>query len=239
MIAHFMDFRPVVLYGDHEPHETFEEMATDYIKEMKTVQPEGPYILGGFSGGGITAYEIARQLIEAGEEVAELIFLDTPLPYNEPLSSVDRMSIHWQQFQQKGVAYFSEWAKNRYRWELHKFRKRFGDVTEITETPAEFKSGVLETAFYRALSSYDISSLGVSAKLFRPKLPVKYRLSGGRVTNQDRQVITEDNGWTQYVDDLNVFEVPGNHDSMVLEPNVRVLATKLGECINDADPKMS
>eukprot|EP00494_Astrolonche_serrata_P016437 UN16603 len=47
------------LYGDHAPHETFEAMASDYIAEIKTVQPEGPYILGGFSGGGITAYEIA------------------------------------------------------------------------------------------------------------------------------------------------------------------------------------
>ena len=226
------------LYGEHEPHATFEEMAVDYIKEIKTVQPEGPYILGGFSGGGITAYEIARQLIEAGEEVADLIFLDTPLPYHEPISSVDRMSIHWQRIQSKGFAYFSEWAKSRYEWELKRFRNRFGEVDEEEKTPAEFKSGVLEVAFYDALSRYDIKPLAVDAKLFRPKLPVKYHLSGGRVVNEDREVIYEDNGWTQYVNDLNVYEVPGNHDSMVLEPNVRVLATKLGECIINADPKM-
>ncbi len=225
------------LYGDHEPHATFEDMAVDYIKEMKTVQPEGPYILGGFSGGGITAYEISRQLIDAGEEIAELIFLDTPLPYHEPLSSVDRMSIHWQRFQSKGVSYFTDWAKSRYQWELQKFRKRFGDAKNDAETPAEFKSGVLEVAFYEALSRYDIKSLDVAAKLFRPKLPVKYQLSGGRLANEDREVITDDNGWTQYVSHLDIFEVPGDHDSMVLEPNVRVLATKLGECINNADPK--
>jgi acyl transferase domain-containing protein/NAD(P)-dependent dehydrogenase (short-subunit alcohol dehydrogenase family) len=226
------------LYGDHEPHSTFEEMAVDYIKEMKTVQPEGPYILGGFSGGGITAYEIARQLKEAGEQVAELIFLDTPLPYNEPISSVDRMSIHWQRLQNKGLSYFTEWAKSRYQWELHKYRKRFGEIENERETPAEFKSGVLEIAFYNALSRYNIQPLDINAKLFRPKLPVKYHLKGGRVANEDRQVIQEDNGWPQYVNKLSVFEVPGNHDSMVLEPNVRVLATKLGECINNADPKM-
>lgn len=225
------------LYGDHEPHETFEEMARDYIKEIQTVQPEGPYILGGFSGGGITAYEIARQLKQAGQEVAELILLDTPLPYNEPLSSVDRMSIHWQRIQNKGFAYFSEWAKNRYHWELNKFRNRFGEVEQASQSPAHFKSGVMEVAFYRALSHYDIKPMNIDAKLFRPKLPIKYRLSGGRVANKDRQVIYEDNGWPRYVDNLQVFEVPGNHDSMVLEPNVRVLATKLRECIEKADPK--
>ncbi len=225
------------LYGDHEPHQTFEEMAVDYIKEMKTVQPEGPYIIGGFSGGGITAYEIARQLKAAGESVAEVILLDTPLPYNDPLSSVDRMSIHWQRIQSKGFGYFAEWAKNRYQWELKKFRKRFQDIEDEGESPAEFKSGVMEVAFYNALAAYHIEALDISAKLFRPKLPVKYRLSGGRVANEDRQVIFEDNGWPRYINNFEVFEVPGNHDSMVLEPNVRVLATKMRECIDNADPK--
>ena len=44
------------LYGDEAPHETFEEMASAYLEEIKTVQPEGPYFIGGFSGGGITAF---------------------------------------------------------------------------------------------------------------------------------------------------------------------------------------
>ena len=55
------------LYGDEEPHRTFEEAAADYIAELRTVQPHGPYLLGGFSGGGITAYEMARQLEADGE----------------------------------------------------------------------------------------------------------------------------------------------------------------------------
>lgn len=227
------------LYGDHAPHETFEDMARDYIAELKTVQPQGPYIIGGFSGGGITAFEMARQLKAAGDEVAELIFLDTPLPYNDPLSSVDRMSIHWQRLQTNGLSYFAEWAKNRYQWELNKFRKRFADVDDAQAgNPAEFKSGRMEIAFYNALARYQIAPQTIAAKLFRPKLPVKYTLSGGRVANKDRQLIYEDNGWPRYVESLDVFEVPGDHDSMVLEPNVRVLAAKLRECIDAADPKM-
>ena len=225
------------LYGDHAPHETFEEMASDYLAEIKTVQAEGPYLLGGFSGGGITAYEMARQLKAAGEEVAQVIFLDTPLPYFDPLSSVDRMSIHWQRLKTQGVAYFSEWAKNRYKWELEKFSGRFSEVNDRGETPADFKSGEMEAAFYQALSRYDIDALDISAKLFRPKLPVEYKLSGGRKANADRLIIHEDNGWTKYINDLTVAEVPGNHDSMVLEPNVRVLATRMRQCIDEADPK--
>lgn len=223
------------LLGEETPHETFEEAAADYIEEILTVQEDGPFILGGFSGGGITAYEIARQLKERGKDVAEIILLDTPLPYNDPLSSVDKMSIHWQRIRSKGFSYFSEWAKNRYYWEVSKFKKRFGEIDEPELSPAEFKSGVIEAAFYRSLGRYDIKSLNIKTKLFRPKLPVEYELSGGRAANSDRHLIMEDNGWLRYVDDLEVFEVPGNHDSMVLEPNVRVLATKMRQCIDDAD----
>ena len=74
------------LYGDEAPHATFEEAAADYIAELRTVQPHGPYLLGGFSGGGITAYEMARQLEADGEEVALLVMLDTPLPMRPALS---------------------------------------------------------------------------------------------------------------------------------------------------------
>ncbi len=224
------------LFGDHEPHATFEEMAKDYIAEMLTVQSTGPFILGGFSGGGITAYEISRQLMDRGHEIAELIFLDTPLPYNEPLSSVDRMSIHWQRFKTQGISYFTEWAKNRYHWELEKYRERFESPDHHSQPPDEFKSGVMEVAFYQALARYQIQPLKVKATLFRPKLPVEYYLSGDRMARHDRQIIMADNGWPRYIQDLQVFEVPGDHDSMVLEPNVRILAAKLRQCIDAADP---
>jgi acyl transferase domain-containing protein/thioesterase domain-containing protein/NAD(P)-dependent dehydrogenase (short-subunit alcohol dehydrogenase family)/acyl carrier protein len=224
------------LYGDSTPHETFEEMAKDYITELLTVQSCGPFILGGFSGGGITAFEIAKQLIAMGHEVADVILLDTPLPFNEPLSSVDRMSIHWQRIKSKGAGYFTEWAKSRYQWELQKFRKRFSEADEGKEAH-DFQSERMEMAFHEALARYDLTALDIHATLFRPRLDVHYRLGRGRVTNAVRQVIYKDNGWPPYVDQLDVYEVPGNHDSMVLEPNVRVLASKLRQAIEKADPK--
>ena len=46
--------------------------------------------------------------------------------------------------------------------------------------------------------------------------------------NSDKsEIIYEDNGWTPYVRSIQVYEVPGDHDGMVLEPNVRVLAAKM------------
>ncbi|MDM3870606.1 SDR family NAD(P)-dependent oxidoreductase [Porticoccus sp. W117] len=219
------------LYGDHEPHETFEEMARDYIAEMKAVQPRGPYMLGGFSGGGITAFEMARQLMDQGEEVEKLILLDTPLPWMPALSSVDRVAIHWQKLKSKGPAYFAEWAVSRYKWELDKFRKRY-DSPQETQTPTgDFQSERIAVAFYEALDRYDLKPLDLDIVLFRPKPEKAFDLPGGRVLKSDMRLAIHDNGWNDYVKSVEVHEVPGDHDGMVLEPSVRVLAAKFQQCL--------
>jgi thioesterase domain-containing protein len=53
--------------------------------------------------------------------------------------------------------------------------------------------------------------------------------------DEDREYVFPDNGWTPYVKTITVHEVPGDHDSMVLEPNVRVLARQLRQVIEAAE----
>ncbi|HEV7386895.1 MAG TPA: amino acid adenylation domain-containing protein, partial [Phenylobacterium sp.] len=64
----------------HTPHDTIEEMAADNIRHIRRHQATGPYVLAGYSGGAQTAFEMARQLAAAGEQVAEVILLDTFAP---------------------------------------------------------------------------------------------------------------------------------------------------------------
>lgn len=51
-----------------------------YLNEIKRRQPQGPYIIGGWSAGGVMAYEVTLQLIEAGEKVESLVLIDSPCP---------------------------------------------------------------------------------------------------------------------------------------------------------------
>jgi thioesterase domain-containing protein len=71
--------------------------------------------------------------------------------------------------------------------------------------------------------------------LFRPRLKVKYRLRDGRLLDAAREVLRPDNGWSSHVRTLSVVEVPGNHDSMVLEPNVRVLAAAMRKALAELE----
>ncbi|HEV7515840.1 MAG TPA: amino acid adenylation domain-containing protein, partial [Thermoanaerobaculia bacterium] len=62
------------------PQETVAEMAASYVAAVKAAQPEGPYRLGGWSIGGVLAYEMARQLRESGAEVELLALFDSLAP---------------------------------------------------------------------------------------------------------------------------------------------------------------
>jgi len=65
------------LEDEGEPFATIEEMAAHYAGEIRGVQPSGPYRIGGWSFGGLAAFELACQLRAAGEEVELLAILDT------------------------------------------------------------------------------------------------------------------------------------------------------------------
>ncbi|CAF9923131.1 MAG: polyketide synthase pks16 [Alectoria fallacina] len=82
----------VAVYGFDSPFHnspkdytlSFEEVASIFIKEIRAIQPRGPYMLGGWSLGGIHAYEASRQLIAQGETVTNLIMIDSPCPGTLP-----------------------------------------------------------------------------------------------------------------------------------------------------------
>jgi amino acid adenylation domain-containing protein len=68
---------------EREPVRTFEELAALYVAAVRRVQPNGPYVLGGYSAGGLLAFEAARQLQAAGQRVDLVAVLDeyAPGPY--------------------------------------------------------------------------------------------------------------------------------------------------------------
>ena len=62
-----------------EPLPTFEAMASAHLAAIRAIQPEGPYLLGGFCNGALVAYEMAHQLLAANQKV-DLLFLVDPAP---------------------------------------------------------------------------------------------------------------------------------------------------------------
>ena len=218
------------LYGDAAPHDSLIDAARDNLAELRQIQPKGPYLLGGFSGGGLTALEMAQQLTAAGEEVAALVMLDTPLPQRRPLTRAHRAAIHRLELRAQGLAYPVRWATNRLRWEIEKRRPRVE-----TASDAQFHDTAIEAAFYRAIAAYPLRRWDGPLTLFRPPLRGKWEVAPGIWVSDERAYVTHDNDWTPHAPRVEVIEVPGDHDSMVLEPNVRVLAARLRKVIAAAE----
>ncbi|MBU3032644.1 type I polyketide synthase [Tritonibacter mobilis] len=215
------------LIGMDEPHERIEDAARAYIAEMRQVQPEGPYLIGGFSGGGITAYEIAQQLKASGEAVDALVLLDTPLPVRPDLKPIDKALIKLAEIRSKGPGFLGEWLRNRIAWEIRKRQDRPAETGESTG----FNNRKIELAFLRAVAAYEVQPWMGPVTLYRPVLDRHWKVSAGQWVSRDREYIYADNDWTQFAPSLVVREVPGDHDGMVLVPNVSVLGNEIRDLL--------
>ncbi|MEO7557905.1 MAG: amino acid adenylation domain-containing protein [Gammaproteobacteria bacterium] len=95
----FFGLQPEALDGIQAPLTCIEDMAAHYLKVIRTVQPEGPYYLGGWCLGAVVIFEMAQQLLEQGESVgAPLIMIDPADTVSESSEAVplgyDRLKLH-------------------------------------------------------------------------------------------------------------------------------------------------
>jgi thioesterase domain-containing protein len=136
-----------------------------------------------------------------------------------------------QEIRTKGPRYALEWVKDRAAWELSKHRA----APEDTPAPGSFNNVAIEAAFREAAGAYHLRRWLGPITLYRPKLDHHWAVSGGAFVSAQREYVLPDNGWTQYCPQLDVVEVPGDHDGMVLVPNVGVLAGHLNALAAAAD----
>jgi thioesterase domain-containing protein/acyl carrier protein len=206
-----------------------EEIATHYIAEMQCLQPEGAYYLGGYSFGGTIAFEMARQLVAQGKTVGLLAMFDTYGPgYPKLLPVTDRASIHSKALlgaePSEKLRYLRErFAINaiRIKKSARKISHRYGLMAR--RRPPTVVTKNLEAAHQRAIWDYV------------PK-PYDGRLDLFRAINQ-KEIWEPDSvlGWTELaLGGIQVHDIPGDHISIIEEPNVGILAERLRQCLSKA-----
>ena len=156
--------------------------------------------------------------------------LDTPLPLRPSLSRADKALIKLAELRAKGPRYVAEWARNRWAWE----RAKRDQPAEVA-TATQFHNAAIEAAFRAALPGYDLPKRHGQTVLFRPPLDRHWQVSAGNWVSRAKEYVFADNDLTRFAPALEVVEVPGDHDSMVLEPNVRVLAARLRAALAKAE----
>ncbi|MEM1256115.1 MAG: alpha/beta fold hydrolase [Cyanobacteria bacterium P01_H01_bin.21] len=102
------------LDGSEVTHTTVEALATDCVKEMRMVQPKGPYLVGGHCLGGAVAVEIAQQLQAEGDTVASVVLIDSYRPGELPETALMRLQSRFQLgvfWVRKNYYYHGGWEK--------------------------------------------------------------------------------------------------------------------------------
>ena len=178
---------------------------------------------------------MAQQLRAVGESVGQLILLDTPLPVQPKLSKLDLLSMKLQDMRNEGSGFLSQWLANRIAWEEEKRKKEAG-LTAVRSTD-RLNNEAVEAAFRRALDRYTVRPYAGEVTLFRPQPNIRYHLSNGRRLMPGRTMFLEDNGWSPFAPNIKTTIVPGTHDSMVLDPNVRVLSDHIRRLLAAGDTR--
>jgi thioesterase domain-containing protein/acyl carrier protein len=220
--------QPLGLESDTTPHERVEDMAAHYIQEIQTIQPAGPYYLGGRCFGGIVAFEMARQLSQQGEKVALLALIDGGMPPNiysqwrnaDGTKKAKSLAEYWQSF-----AYFS----------------RRGQLLNILKYRSQQKLRKLKARFFPTPTPVDSRMANVQ-KVFRAHMQARVNYSpassySGKITIFASGTLRLDQqaSWQELTTEpIDFHFVGGSHGTIDEEPYVGILAAKLKDCLDTA-----
>jgi thioesterase domain-containing protein len=215
--------------GKAPPLTRVEEMAARYLEAVRGhIQPEGPYVLGGSSFGGVVAFEMAHQLLSGGEQVALLVMMDTPSPtavFPEDLDSPERLA--YLISGEPSLPVPAEELRHLSPDEklLHVLRRKKG-VSRMFP-----KLALQELATFRK-----IVTANLQAMLSYVARPYPGRALFFQASERDAMTVANPSqGWVDLIQGgLTVHEVPGNHITMNLMPNVQVMAEHLRAALSAA-----
>jgi oxalate---CoA ligase len=216
-----------------------EKLAQRYIEAIQTVQKSGPYYLGGYSFGGIIASEMTYQLQKASESVAFVALIDTSAePSFKVLLRQKRIKTfadriirsarhNLRQIRELGVVRYSDYRLTRIAMGVNLVQPYYRLLTRLGRQRAPVQTVLAEAAFVAALKTYNPKKLAAHTLLFR-------------ACDSIADHIDPFLGWSGLVDgQFEVYNVPGNHAIVILEPQVRSIADVINATLDPMDDKRS
>ena len=220
-----------------------EDMAARYIREIRTVQPTGPYFLGGWCLGGYLAYEAAQQLRAQGEEVALLAMIQTAFgDYGRVRPGITfvhrllyrlikRVDLEWSNVTALTPRALVPHLASRAKRLLTIVRLK--SETLVDPWLAGFNFRDWHSLAYRleAVGKYHVQA----ALSYRPK-PYPERVALFRATKQPLDIVPDQTmGWGPLLKGpLDIHDIPAHHQNIMIEPRVRLLAQQLAACVDRA-----
>ncbi|MFM0340183.1 hybrid non-ribosomal peptide synthetase/type I polyketide synthase [Paraburkholderia fungorum] len=243
----FIGLQCLGLDGIAQPHSSVEQMAEHYIACLRSIQPSGPYYLGGHSLGGKVAYEMARQLHDAGEEIGLLALFDSAAPPYTTTTRIDDCMVTkvilsiFAYYTGKPQILGGETAEQLRELTLdqqlaviQQRLEQFGVVRAQTDSRAI--RGLFNV--YRAAADLGPKYDPVQRPLSLPILLFKAREPMPEGMNLPEARDTDGWGWERFTClAVRSVEVPGNHFSCLMPEQVEHLAAPLRAALDAASPR--
>ncbi|NEQ16744.1 MAG: type I polyketide synthase, partial [Moorea sp. SIO3E2] len=239
--------RTLGLEEDLQPYTCMADIAAHHIKAVQTVQPNGPYLLGGHSFGGKVAFEMAQQLLSQGQEVSLLTIVDVQVEIPEPEKDV----VNWDNakfitelatiyggllgqnldISREALQFLSSEEQLNYFLERLKNAGQMLSKTDLSRIFEVYKANT------QAIASYQPQEIdGTPITFFRAS---EFGAVGDYLPNQLTTLKDPTWGWDRLsAQPLEFHVVPGNHFSMVTEPHISVLAQQLQYCLDKAQARL-
>jgi amino acid adenylation domain-containing protein len=221
-----------------EAYRDLAEMASDYVKAVREIQPEGPYRIGGWSFGGVVAFEMAQQLEKAGHEVSLLAMLDSaaPRPRAGDAEAADEITLLVGLARLHNVTLSAERLRPlapQARLDYVLEQVRLVDANAAVELDASQMQSMLDAA------RVNLRAQTLYAPRLYPKRITVFRSAEALpddATDARFQIYQDPTlGWGALSGEpVEVHTIPGNHFTLFVEPNVRILAARLQSCLQES-----
>ena len=231
----FYGLQPQGLDGTKPPHTRIEDMAAHYVEALRAVQRHGPYYLGGVCLGGVIAFEMAQQLLAAGENVGALLLMDSycpGTPQHLPTRTLDYGVVEQLDWYlgdlmllsaREKVKFVMTRMKNVMTRVGHGARSLAGRAVPSfapTEAEVERVMAHVKSANSQAWQHY-------KPKRYPRKIVLFWCSEVPTRCYRDRRL-----AWSEVADGgLEVHAIPGNHMTMVEPPHVETMAQTLRDCL--------
>jgi amino acid adenylation domain-containing protein len=204
---------------------TIEEIAAYYLWEIRSIQPHGPYYLGGFSFGGFIAFEMAQQLHKQGEKVALLAIFDTPaLGIINEISRSAQLDRIWQLFCKYGHRFIYDKVINQFIFYRNRIINTWQKIQGLLRVD-RLKLTSAQQQFARTLATNERALESYQPALYPGKITL---FKAGYNVN----TISLAAGWQDLAQlGVDTIEIPGDHVSLFTPPNAAHLARELDRCL--------
>jgi thioesterase domain-containing protein/acyl carrier protein len=227
------------LDGMQTVHRNVNEIAAHYIKEILSVQSEGPFYLSGSSFGGLVAYEMAQQIHELGKPVALVVMFDAYGPnYPKRLPSTSRLRRKVFKYIRRIDTHlsnlrFTDW-QGRVTYVRVKLPKLYNRFARRVKNKVEQILHPVPRQLERVHSAH-MNAARRKKRYMREERRFDGRLVLFRAEKQPLGIYPDPKlGWGSVVGDkIEVYEIPGHHTSIIYEPRVHILTEKLSQILSE------